>query len=276
MEDPYYENVHIGDAHGKPKYKKVPRRIPSGLSSNDETVLDKVKKKAYRYDMWFSLLGYRVGWANIIGVIPVVGSIVQTYWLISLFLVARGLDDGLPLDLQLLFLLNILIDFSLSLIPIVGDLIEIGYKANSRNFLLLEKHLQRVGDKNLGLINPEDVRPGIINDRIQPFVEEKVVPSVAKASDSVKVFVNKQLHSHLSSGASSPERYTSSPTIQTSPTTITTSASTTSPGNLRKRQDKDDHDSRSVRSVRSLSSNLAQDQVNSDEKTVHRHTVQEK
>lgn len=266
VEDPFYENVHIGESHGKPKYKKVPRRVPSGLSANDEKVLDQVKKKAHRYDMWFTILGYKVGWANIIGIIPVVGSIVQTYWLLSLFVAARGLDEGLPLDIQLLFLLNILIDFALSLIPIVGDLIEVGYKANSRNFLLLEKHLHRVGDKNLGLIGPDDVRPGFINDRIQPIVEDKIVPSVAKASDSVRVFVSKQLHSHLSSGTSSPERYTSSPTIQTSPTTIT-SATTANAGNVRKRQEKDDNDSRSVRSVRSLSSNLAQDQAAADEKT---------
>ncbi|KAM9914442.1 hypothetical protein OXX69_000631 [Metschnikowia pulcherrima] len=89
----------------------------------------------------------------------------------------------------LIFLFNILVDFLLSLIPIVGDIIEIGYKANSRNFLLLEKHLLRVGKKNMGLITEDEVRPGFLNDKIQPYVEENIVPGAAKAGEQIAKFV---------------------------------------------------------------------------------------
>lgn len=66
--------------------------------------------------------------------VPVVGTVIQTYWSLQLLALARRIQGGLPLDLQLLFLLNIAIDFALGFIPIIGSLIEIGYKANSRNF----------------------------------------------------------------------------------------------------------------------------------------------
>lgn len=64
---------------------------------------------------------------------------------------ARDVDGGLPLDVQAQFLFNIIVDFLIGLIPIVGDVVEIMYKANSRNALILEKHLKAKGEKNLGL-----------------------------------------------------------------------------------------------------------------------------
>lgn len=233
VEDPYYEYIPLRvDEKGNPtKTKKVARRIPDGLSINDTKILSKVKKAAYRYDMWFNVFGVRVGWTNVVGLIPIVGSIIATYWSLSIYLIARKIDDGLPLDLQLLFFINILIDFALLLIPIVGDLVEIGYKANLRNFLLLDKHLAKVGQKNQGLISEDEVRPGFINDRVQPVVDEKIKPGAIKAGESIKVFVNKHLHSPSSSRSSSSSGTNNassvfaskSPTIQTSPTTAVSS-----------------------------------------------------
>ncbi len=40
-------------------------------------------------------------------------------------------------------LMNISLDFGLGLIPIIGDLINIAYKCNSRNSLLLERYLTK-------------------------------------------------------------------------------------------------------------------------------------
>lgn len=220
VEDPYYENIVIGSTKdGQPKYKKVVRKIPEGISLNDQSVLAKVKKQAYRYDMWFTALGMRFGLSSLVGLIPIVGSVVTTYWSLSLFLNARSLDDGLPLDIQLLFLFNILVDFLLSLIPIVGDIIEVGYKANLRNFLLLEKHLTRVGQKNAGLITAEEVRPGFINDRVQPFVDDTLLPGAVKAGHQIKKLVNNNLRS--TSTTSKDTAITSSATIEPSMATAT-------------------------------------------------------
>ncbi|EDK39091.2 hypothetical protein PGUG_03189 [Meyerozyma guilliermondii ATCC 6260] len=222
VEDPFYEYVpvHVNEKSGKTSYKKVTRRVPQGLSANDEKVLNSVRKRAYRYDMWFQFMGVKFGWTNIVGFVPIVGTLVSTYWSLGLLWSARQLDDGLPFDLQLLYLLNIAIDFLLGLIPFVGDLIEVGYKSNSRNFLLLEKHLDRVGQKNMGLISPEEVRPGFINDKVKPMVDESIVPGAKLAGEKIKSFIHD--HSASSSGVSTPKLKSSvaSATTSTAPTTV--------------------------------------------------------
>lgn len=220
VEDPYYEQIPIPSADGKPTaYKKVARTIPPGLSPNDILVLQNVQKQAYRSDMWFSVLGLKFGLASIVGIIPVVGFLVGNYWSLKIFFAARQLDEGLPLDIQLIFLFNIVVDFLLSLIPFVGDIIEIGYKANLRNFLLLEKHLLRLGQKNLGIILESEVRPGFINDKVQPFIEETVKPNAIKAGSQVKKLVNKQIRA--SSSLSSLAGTTSGATTQSTKATAT-------------------------------------------------------
>lgn len=218
VEDPYYEQIPVStdEKTGKTKYRKVKRVPPKGLLQNDVNVLQTVRKKAYRYDMWFGVFGFKLGWSNVVGLVPVFGAIVANYWSLLLYWVARSLDDGLPLDIQLLFFFNILIDFVLSFIPIIGQLIEIGYKANLRNFLLLEKHLKRVGEKNLGIITEDEVRPGFLNDKVQPFVDETIKPGAVKASESLKHLVLQGLGSAGSSSPSSAE-----PTIQGSEATAT-------------------------------------------------------
>jgi uncharacterized membrane protein YwzB len=243
VEDPYHEYVDAKSSFGKPYKKRIARRIPEGISSNDTQVLQLFRKRAYKYDMWFLFLGIRFGWTNIVGLIPVVGTIVSTFWSLKLLVLARSLDNGFPLDLQLLFILNITIDFALGFIPIVGDLIEVGYKSNSRNYLLLEKHLTRVGMKNMGLIEEQDVRPSFINDKIQPVIEEKVIPAAksagsqfaSKASSEIKHLVNRNPKSSNHESASIANSFDSStssiqiscsqPTTQTSETNVSSSHS---------------------------------------------------
>ncbi|CUM68420.1 uncharacterized protein PRCAT00006143001 [Priceomyces carsonii] len=228
MEDPYYEHVLVAQGD-HPKYRKVQRRIPDGLCSKDLDVLSKFRKRAYRYDMWFSFAGVKFGWANIIGLVPILGQLVNIYWSITLLQLARTLDEGLPLDIQLIFIINVLIDFLLGLIPIVGDLIVLGYKANLRNYLVLEKHLERVGQKNLGLIEADEVRPGFINEKVQPLMEKKVLPAAAKTGESIKEFIANHAHSSATksqgSGSDSEKDTSFASSASTGATSFTTSSS---------------------------------------------------
>ncbi|KAI3405664.2 hypothetical protein KGF56_001682 [Candida oxycetoniae] len=273
VEDPYYENVVIKvKKNGEKKYKKVPRKIPEGVSQNDGQILEIFKKRAYRYDYWFSIFGVSFGWSNIVSIVPIVGTIVQTYWSLGLLWLAKKLEDGLPLDLQLLFLLNIVIDFALGLVPVIGSLVEIGYKGNSRNYLLLEKHLVRVGEKNRGIISEGEVRPGFINDKVQPFVDEAydqkikpfvdetLKPEVIKAGGQILELLNrKPRSSSISSDASSIDRKSSGAyTTQTSNTTVTASVPPRDEKTIKEKvggkpQDlTSNDDSASIRSIKSL------------------------
>ncbi|RCK63932.1 hypothetical protein Cantr_10715 [Candida viswanathii] len=255
VEDPYYEYITIDiKTNGEKKFKKIPRRIPDGLTDHDLLILQLFKKRAYRYDYWFKIFGVSFGWTNIISVIPVAGTIVSTWWSLQLLWLARQLQNGFPLDLQLLFLVNIAIDFGLGLIPFVGSIIEIGYKANSRNYLLLEKHLTRVGEMNLGIIEKEDVRPGFINDKVQPFVEDTLKPGAIKASEQVLDLLHRRPKSAADSESSSTSSITGKAATATSNTTVTTSSyqapaeGTVSNGDRSFGED----DSRSIRSIKSL------------------------
>lgn len=105
---------------------------------------------------------------------------------------ARDVDGGLPLDVQAQFLFNIIVDFLIGLIPIVGDVVEIMYKANSRNALILEKHLNAKGEKNLGLTR----------DHGKLIDDTRSISSAAVSEDS---------EFDSTSPLKSPARYRSSP-----------------------------------------------------------------
>lgn len=99
--------------------------------------------------MIFHIFGYRFGWGGIISIVPVVGDLASVALSLLLFKMAREVDGGLPLEVQGYLLLNIIIDFVVGLIPFVGTLVEVMYKANSRNALVLEKYLAAKGQVNI-------------------------------------------------------------------------------------------------------------------------------
>jgi hypothetical protein len=128
---------------------KKTKDIPEGLSPNDSAVLKQVMRRAYHLDMLFNVFGYRIGWSGLIGFIPVVGDFMSIVFSLLLFKAARAVDGGLPWRVQIQLLFNILVDFLIGLVPFVGDVVEVIYKANSRNALLLEKHLAEKGQRNI-------------------------------------------------------------------------------------------------------------------------------
>ena len=61
----------------------------------------------------------------------------------------EGVDGGLPSRLRMMMLINVAIDFFIGLVPFVGDIADALYKCNTRNAVLLEKHLRQKGEKAL-------------------------------------------------------------------------------------------------------------------------------
>ncbi len=81
----------------------------------------------------------RLGVDSLIGLIPGVGD--GAAFLMSLYPIfeARKMGAGMGLMVKMLF--NILVDFLIGLIPFIGDIFDIGFKANIRNVRLLKEHL---------------------------------------------------------------------------------------------------------------------------------------
>jgi hypothetical protein len=59
------------------------------------------------------------------------------------------IEGGLPGSLRMQMMFNIVLDFAIGLVPFAGDMADALFRANTRNAVLLEKHLREKGKKNL-------------------------------------------------------------------------------------------------------------------------------
>ena len=83
----------------------------------------------------------RFGLDAIIGLIPGLGDISTPVF--AALLLLQGVRMRLPLVVQARMVLNAAIDMLVGFVPVVGDLADIGFKANLRNLALLERHATR-------------------------------------------------------------------------------------------------------------------------------------
>jgi hypothetical protein len=151
-EDPYFETVPATRLNGRPsgKMKKRRKALPAGISEYDGKVLTKVKRRAYRLDMsLFNCCGIRFGWSSLIGIIPVVGDVIDAFMAIMVLRTCEKVEGGLPADVKLKMYINIILDFGIGLVPFVGDIADAMYHANTRNAVVLENYLRRKGAKAL-------------------------------------------------------------------------------------------------------------------------------
>ena len=80
----------------------------------------------------------RLGLDPILGLLPGLGDLVSPLFTIGLLWQAR--DLRLPKVVQLRMIFNVAIDMLLGLVPVVGDLFDVAWKANNMNLALLERH----------------------------------------------------------------------------------------------------------------------------------------
>jgi hypothetical protein len=59
------------------------------------------------------------------------------------------IEGGLPNDVKAKMMFNIIVDFGIGLIVFVGDIFDAVFRANTKNAILLEKHLREKGLKAL-------------------------------------------------------------------------------------------------------------------------------
>lgn len=118
-------------------------REPPNLSREEVVELRDLDWLASMLDERFRVPGtnFRFGIDGLIGLVPVFGDTVGTA--ISGYLLWRATRFGLPKRVIAAMLGNMAVDWLIGLIPFVGDLLDIGFKANRRNVNLLRRHLAR-------------------------------------------------------------------------------------------------------------------------------------
>lgn len=118
-----------------------PRYRPDALNPEvvDPRIAD-VESLARWLDYAFAVPGgFRFGVGGIIGLVPGFGDIFDA--LVSLYIIFRAIQLRIPRVAIARMLVNVAIEAGAGAFPVVGDLFDVAFKANKRNYLLLKSHL---------------------------------------------------------------------------------------------------------------------------------------
>lgn len=113
---------------------------PVGLR---EDSLDKLQRLADIMDNAFVIPGTKIrfGLDPIIGLVPGIGDTLSI--VVSAYIYSFASRAGVPLHKRLRMLWNIFMDWFIGLVPLLGDILDVGFKANSRNICIIRAHADR-------------------------------------------------------------------------------------------------------------------------------------
>lgn len=92
-------------------------------------------------DNQFELFGHRFGLNGILGLIPGAGDVVTAA--LSMHLIWIGLKMKIPTIKIVQMVWNVLLNFLIGLVPVVGDYADFFHKANLKNLAILKQHAER-------------------------------------------------------------------------------------------------------------------------------------
>ena len=115
--------------------------MPSNMTPAQERTYKRMKKLQYIMDDCFEIpiIKKRMGLDPLIGFIPWFGDFGSA--LISVFMVAQAAPE-LSRYTIVRMLVNLWIDAITGIVPFVGDIFDIGWKANERNVAIFEDHIK--------------------------------------------------------------------------------------------------------------------------------------
>lgn len=110
-------------------------------TENRAITLQRIRQISHFLDNAVPIPGttYRVGLDPILGLLPGGGDTIATFF--SAYIVWEAARMGLPRETLVRMVWNIILDTLLGVIPVVGDLFDLAWKANVKNIALLETHL---------------------------------------------------------------------------------------------------------------------------------------
>ena len=113
---------------------------PRPLTAGQEQRLKALKHMSRLLDSAFVLPGteIRIGLDPILGLVPGLGDLVSPLFAIAMLW--QGRDLGIPRVVQFRMIFNVAIDALVGMLPIAGDIFDFAWKANDRNYALLERH----------------------------------------------------------------------------------------------------------------------------------------
>jgi hypothetical protein len=113
------------------------------MSPAQSNRLEMLRRWAILLDSAFRVPGtsIRFGLDAIVGLIPGVGDLASPVYTAAILV--EGFRRRVPAVVQARMVLNAAIDMGLGLVPILGDLVDVAWRANLKNLDLLERHADR-------------------------------------------------------------------------------------------------------------------------------------
>jgi Domain of unknown function (DUF4112) len=115
-------------------------------SPSKESALETLANLRRLSNLWDRALGipgtkWRVGLDSVVGLLPVGGDAVGL--LVSTYILWQVVQFGLPKTILVRMVFNVLLDALVGSVPLLGDLFDTAWKANTKNVNLLEAHLKQ-------------------------------------------------------------------------------------------------------------------------------------
>ena len=132
-----------------------PSQFASVLAPSKLATLNRLRKFSRLLDNAVGIPGtkFRIGLDPILGLIPGAGDFLGTA--LSAYLVVEAARLGVPKETLVKMVSNIVLESAVGTVPVIGDLFDAAWKANTKNFELVEAHLnilQAVEKKNTWFI----------------------------------------------------------------------------------------------------------------------------
>jgi hypothetical protein len=122
-------------------FNRAQKQQPPQLAFDDFEHLDMI---ANLMDSQFVIPGTKItfGIDAILGLIPVLGDTISLA--ISSYILHHAHIHNVPRWVKARMVFNLGIDWAIGVVPFVGDLFDVGWKANLKNVALLKKHARRL------------------------------------------------------------------------------------------------------------------------------------
>lgn len=113
------------------------------VATFDPRRVERLRRIGWLLDSSIPIPGTRftLGIDQIIGLVPGVGDLIGG--VLSLYIIFEAARLGAPRGLLARMGWNVAVDTLVGEVPVLGDLFDIGFKANIRNLVLLDGYLQR-------------------------------------------------------------------------------------------------------------------------------------
>jgi hypothetical protein len=121
----------------------VRRHVPHEPVLDLAADLERARVVAQMLDSKFELAGIRFGLDAVMGLVPVVGDTVSL--LLGMYPLYLARKHKLGKSVELRMLANLAVDYVGGLVPLAGDVFDVAFKANLKNFALLEKAAAKRG-----------------------------------------------------------------------------------------------------------------------------------